>query len=385
MAKKKTTTTKKKTTTPKKKTTAAKKGATTAKTSAPKKTATAKKAPAKKAAPQKKTGKSSDLLFRSFDRWKPDKPYTPPDDPRAADYSAPPADKGVSKDIRFRKFDFDFAALAKPPKEKPPEEKAKPKAPVAKSVSAKELIRRDFGTWKPKTFYSPAPSENADRYSAPGFGSNVDRDVLLRKFDDIDFAAVAKPPKPVPPPRKPVSREELIRRDFGAWKPKTYYAPPEKDSAADYGAPGFGAGVKRDVLTRKFDDIDFAAIAKPPKPPAPPRKPVSREELLRKDFGAWKPETPYTPPPASDAGQFSAPPMDDGASRDVRFRKFDFDFEALAREAEQKRAEEEAARPKPEPEKTPSEEEAARQKPEPEKTPPEEEAARQKPEPEKTP
>lgn len=357
MAKKKTTTTKKKTTTPKKKTAAAKPAA---KKAAPKKTAAAKKAPAKKAVPQKKAGKGSDLLFRSFDRWKPDKPYAPPADPRAAEYSAPSADKGVPKDIRFRKFDFDFTALAKPPEEKPPQEKSEPKLPAAKPVSAKELIRRDFGAWKPKTFYAPVPSEIADRHGSPGFGSNVNRDVLFRKFDDIDFAAVAKPPKPAPPPRKPVSREELIRRVFGAWKPETYYAPPRDDSAANYAAPDFGAGVKRDVLTRKFDDLDFAAIAKPPKPPAPPRKPVSREELLWKDFGTWKPDTPYTPPPASDAERFTAPPMDDGASRDVRFRKFDFDFEALAREAEQKRteetpSEEEAARPKSEAEETPSE------------------------------
>jgi hypothetical protein len=60
--------------------------------------------------------------------------------------------------------------------------------------------------------------------------------------------------------------------------------------------------------------------------------------LIRKNFGAWKPATPYTPAPAGETAKFAAPPMNDGVSRDIRFRKFDYDFEALAREAEEKRA-----------------------------------------------
>ena len=274
MAKKKTATTKKKTAAPKKKTGAAK--STPKKTAAPAKKTAAKKAapkkaPAKTAAPKKKVGKGSEPLFRSFDRWRPESPFSPPADDRAG-YAAPPFDAGISKEILFRKFDVDFADAAKPPKAP-----AKPKKPAAKA-------------------------------------------------------------KPASPPRKPATREELLRRDFGAWKPAAPYAPPAGDEDANYAAPGFGAGVARDVLLRKFDDVDFAAIAKPPKPPAPPREPVPREELIRRDFGAWKPETLYAPPPADEAAKFSAPPMNDGASSEIRFRKFDFDFETPAREAEEKRA-----------------------------------------------
>jgi hypothetical protein len=341
MAKKKTTSTKKKTTAaPKKKTAAAPKKKTAAGKSAPKKTAASakkaapKKAPAKKAAPKKKSGQGSDLLFRSFDRWRPETLYSPPADAQQeAGFAAPPFGKGISKDILFRKFDIDFAAVAAPPAAP-----ATPKKPAAKPkpASRAELIRKDFGNWKPATLFSPVPA--AGKFTAPGFGAGVNRDVLFRNYGDIDFAAAAKPPKPVPPPRKPVTREELIRRNFGAWKPASLYAPPAADTDKSYAAPGFGAGVKRDVLTRKFDGIDFAAIAKPPKPPAPPREPIPREELIRKDFGAWKPATSYAPPAAGETAKFTAPPMNDGVSRDIRFRKFDYDFEALAREAEEKRA-----------------------------------------------
>lgn len=347
MAKKKTTSTKKKTTaTPKKKTAAAPKKKTTAAKSAPKKSAAGakkapakkaapKKAPAKKAAPKKNAGQGADLLFRSFDRWQPETLYSPPADAQPeAGYAAPPFEKGVSKDVLFRKYgDIDFAAAAKPPKAA-----AKPKKPAAKPKPADraDLIRKDFGSWKPAALFSPVPA--AGKFTAPGFGAGVKRDVLFRKYDDIDFAAVAQPPKPAAPPRKPVTREELMRRDFGSWKPATLYSPPAADKDANYAAPGFGAGVKRDVLTRKFDGIDFAAVAKPPKPPAPPREPIPREELIRKDFGAWKPDTLYTPPAAGETAKFTAPPMNDGVSPDIRFRKFDYDFEALAREAEEQRA-----------------------------------------------
>ncbi len=344
MAKKKTATTKKKTAAPKKKTGAAK--STPKKTAAPAKKTAAKKAapkkaPAKTAAPKKKVGKGSEPLFRSFDRWRPESPFSPPADDRAG-YAAPPFDAGISKEILFRKFDVDFADAAKPPKApakpKKPAAKAKPASPPRKPATREELLRRDFGAWKPAAPYAPPAGDEDANYAAPGFGAGVARDVLFRKFDDVDFAAIAKPPKPAPPPRKPATREELLRRDFGAWKPAAPYAPPAGDEDANYAAPGFGAGVARDVLLRKFDDVDFAAIAKPPKPPAPPREPVPREELIRRDFGAWKPETLYAPPPADEAAKFSAPPMNDGASSEIRFRKFDFDFETPAREAEEKRA-----------------------------------------------
>jgi hypothetical protein len=338
MAKKKTTSTKKKTAaTPKKKAAAAPKKKTSAAKSTPKKTAASakkaapKKAPAQKTAPKKKAGQGSGLLFRSFERWQPETLYSPPAAARKeAGYAAPAFGAEISRDVLFRKFDIDFAAAAKPPKAT-----AKPQKPAAKPkpASRAELIRKDFGRWKPAALFAPVPS--AGKFTAPGFGANVKRDVLFRKYGDIDFSAAAKPPKPVPPPRKPVTREELIRRNFGTWKPASLYAPPAGDKDANYTAPGFGAGVKRDVLTRKFDGIDFAAVAKPP---APPREPVPREELIRKNFGAWKPATPYTPAPAGETAKFAAPPMNDGVSRDIRFRKFDYDFEALAREAEEKRA-----------------------------------------------
>jgi hypothetical protein len=259
---------------------------------------------------------------------------------------------------------------------------ARKAAPAKKAGSAVEPAMRRFDAWKPEKPYTPPVGKSAGgEYSAPPFDAGISRDILFRKFD-IDFAAVAKAPESAAPPRKPVSREELIRRNFGAWKPAEFYAPPaDAAKAGTFSAPPFGDGVSRDVRFRKFD-FDFAAVAKEPEPAAPPRKPVSREELIRRNFGAWKPAEFYAPPAdAAKAGTFSAPPFGDGVSRDVRFRKFDFDFEELARQAEQKRAEEETARKKAEEEKRAAEE-TARKKAEEEKRAAEE-AARKKAEEEK--
>ncbi|MGE0087730.1 MAG: hypothetical protein AB7S75_25240 [Desulfococcaceae bacterium] len=229
-----------------KKTTAKKKPAAKKKTAAEKKTAPKGKSGAKPessasvskgdagkkektAAPEKLSPK--DLLRKKFGQWKPETLFAPAQDQTGKGFDAPPFGKNIIRDILMRKFDFDFADVA--------------------GVSpCEELIRRKFRKWKPENLFVPVPdAAYLKGFTAPGFGDEISRNVLMRKFD-FDFADVAC----VPPP----SREELIRRKFGAWKAEKLFVPAE-DTVYQKGfaAPGFGEGISRNVLMRKFD-FDFA-------------------------------------------------------------------------------------------------------------------------------
>ncbi|MEZ4525395.1 MAG: hypothetical protein R2941_05680 [Desulfobacterales bacterium] len=150
---------------------------------------------------------------------------------------------------------------------------------------------------------------------------------------------------------------------------------PAEDTVYQKGfaAPAFEEGISRDVLMRKFD-FDFAKVAFVPPP--------SREQLIGRKFGAWKPEHLFVP--AEDTVYqkgFAAPAFEEGISRDVLMRKFDFDFakEAAKAEAEKKAAEEvAAAKAKAEAERKAAEEAAAKAKAEAERKAAEEAAAKAK-------
>ncbi|WP_208022504.1 histone H1-like repetitive region-containing protein [Desulfonema ishimotonii] len=238
-----------------------------------------------------------------------------------------------------------------------------------KPVSVKTLIQKKFDAWKPETLFKAAADEAYEKgFSAPPFFADPDsaeskkvREVLFRKFD-FDFAAVAKPP------RKVIPTEVLLRKKFDAWKPETLFkAAADEAYEKGFSAPPFFADPDsaeskkaREVLFRKFD-FDFAAVAKPP------RKVIPTEVLLRKKFDAWKPETLFKAA-ADEAYEkgFSAPPFfadpDSAESKkahEVLFRKFDFDFAELAKQAAEKAAAEKAAAEKAAAEKAAAEKAAA--------------------------
>ncbi len=214
-----------------KKTTAKKKPAAKKKTAAEKKTKPKGQAGAK---PEKLSPR--DLIRKKFGEWKPETVFAPKQDHGVSGFDAPPFGKNIRRDILMRKFDFSFADVA-----------CVPSPPRA------ELLGRKFGTWKAEKLFVPAEDTAYQKgFAAPGFGNEISRKVLMRKFD-FDFADVACVPSP--------PREELIGRKFGAWKAEKLFVP-----AADavyqkgFAAPGFGDKISRNVLMRKFD-FDFAEEA----------------------------------------------------------------------------------------------------------------------------
>ena len=322
--------------------------------------------PKKTTVKQKKTS-LKDLLMKKFDRWQPKDLYVAPADAAyQAGFSAPPRfdeNDARSREVLSRKFDFDLAAVSKPPKKK---------------LTVAELLKLKFDRWHPKDLYV-APSDAAYQagFSAvPRFDKNDarSREVLNRRFD-FDLAAVSKPPK------KKLTVAELLNLKFDRWQPKDLYVAP---ADAVYQA-GFSASPRfaendarsRKVLNRRFD-FDLAAVSKPPK------KKLTVAELLNLKFDRWQPKDLYVAPvdAAYQAG-FSASPRfaeNDARSREILSRKFDFDFAELAAkaEAERKAAEAKAAAEKAEAERKAAEAKAAAEKAEAERKAAEAKAAAEK-------
>ena len=133
--------------------------------------------------PPKKKRTLAELRALKFDRWQPETLYSAPVDAAyQAAFAAPPrleADDSRSRQILKRKFDFDFSAVAKPPKKK---------------RTLAELLALKFDRWQPETLYAaPADAAYAAAFAAPPrieAGDARAREILNRKFD-FDFAELA--------------------------------------------------------------------------------------------------------------------------------------------------------------------------------------------------
>ncbi|WP_373501938.1 hypothetical protein, partial [Desulfococcus sp.] len=121
--------------------------------------------------------------MKKFDRWQPETLYTAPvDTAYQAGFAAPPrfdAADARAREILNRRFDFDFAAVSKPPKKK-------------RSIA--ELLAIKFDRWQPETLYTaPVDAAYQSGFTAPPRFDAADaasREILNRRFD-FDFAELA--------------------------------------------------------------------------------------------------------------------------------------------------------------------------------------------------
>jgi len=183
-------------------------------------------------------------------------------------------------------------------------------------------------------------------------------------------------------PKKPTLKS-LRKKDFGTWAPETLYAP-QPETGAYTAPPAIEATDKKtdktfkDLLKKQFDPAKPAkpakkTAAKSPKKdakPASPKKPaqkttkkktVSVQDLIKKQFGTWAPETLFTPAPAE--AHFSAPPIadkgDENKFRELISREFDLSKVTPRPPAEPEEAAPAAAAVQPEKPTEPAEQEKA--------------------------
>ena len=377
---KKKTAAKKKKTTAKAQTTAKKTMNAGAKQEVEKKSAAkAATTPKKNTVKQKKTS-SSDLLMKQFDRWQPKDLYVAPADTAyQAGFSAPPRfdeNDARSREILNRRFDFDFAAVSKPPKKK-------------RTVA--ELLKLKFDRWQPKDLYAaPADTAYEAGFSAPPRFDENDarsREILNRRFD-FDFAAVSKPPK------KKRTVAELLKLKFDRWQPKDLYAAPA-DTAYEAGfsaPPRFDENDvrSRKILTRRFD-FDFAELAaraeaerKAAEEKAAAEKAEAERKAAEEKAAAEKAEAERKAAEAKAAAEKAEAERkaaeEKAAAEKAEAERKAAEAKAAAEkaEAERKAAEAKAAAEKAEAERKAAEEKAAAEKAEAERKAAEEKAAAEK-------
>lgn len=365
----------KKKTAPKKKAAAQKKAA--AKKAAPKKSMPVK-ATAKKAAPPKASREAipvSELIFKTFDAWEPKERYTvPADEAYAKSFKAPPffsdpEQAAQLQDVMHRTFDAAdvkaagearMAAL----KKAEAETKKKIVVPVA------ELIRKNFGDWKPETLFKLEAGESLN-FSAPPFFDDPQKaaevsELLQRTFDMAQIKAAGearlealKKAEAEAKKKVVIPISELIRKKFEAWEPETLFKV-EADETPNFSAPPFfddpdKAAKVAGVLQRVFDmaaikaagEARIEALKKAEAEAKAKKKVIPIAELIRKKFDAWQPAKLYTVPEGErEKAVYSAPPFfaaEDGITaeqaKELLGRIYDMaeirriGEEALAREA----------------------------------------------------
>jgi hypothetical protein len=175
---------------------------------------------------------------------------------------------------------------AKSADKKSASKKSSPKKGASKKPTLKSLRKKDFGSWKPETLYTAEPE--AGRFTAPpavdpGEEKTAEklRELLFKQFDPglSEKAPAAKPKK---------------------GSKKAAAGKNEKAPAA--------ASAKKPAASRK-----------------PAQKAPAREELIKRSFGTWSPETLFEP--VSEEGSFASPPIADNSDADgfrkLLFREFD--------------------------------------------------------------
>jgi len=225
----------------------------------------------KKTTVKQKNPSSKDLLMKKFDRWQPERLYIVPkaaDD--AADFSAPPRiDDGDSRmrEILTRKFDFDFAAVSKPPK---------PKRTVA------ELLRLRFDRWQPERLYIvPKAADDAADFSAPpriDDGDSRMREILTRKFD-FDFAELAEKAEAA---RKAAEEKAAAEKAEAARKAAEEKAAAEKAEAARKAAEEKAAAEKAEAARKAAEEKAAAEKAEAERKAAEEKAAAEKAEAERK-------------------------------------------------------------------------------------------------------
>lgn len=254
----------------------------------------AKKSTSKKTTAKKKPTLKA-LRKKDFGTWAPETRYAP--EPQIGEFTAPPVidtdDKKTADNLKalltkqFELGEKKKAAPKKTQKKKAPatatQKKPAPKktqkkaAPKKKTVSAEELIKKQFDTWQPDKLFTPEADKNAaPQFSAPAFADDVDADKLKELLSrEFDLSKVT--PKPPPEPEKARAPEAAKAEEKPAAEaPKAEEKKEEKKAA------------ETPKAEKPSKPAKGAAKAEEPKKPSPPPS----------GGGGGGGEPPATPPPS---------------------------------------------------------------------------------------
>ncbi len=159
-------------------------------------------------------------------------------------------------------------------KAKPAARTAKKAAAKAKPISVKDLLMKKFDVVAPKQLYTvPKDKAESPNFSAPellaGYGAEDSKRIkglLANTYSEKELKAVAKVPVPK---AKPISKEELLKKQFDVVVPKQLYSvPADKTETPTFSAPelltGYGAeDAKRikGLMTNTYNEKELKAAA----------------------------------------------------------------------------------------------------------------------------
>ncbi|MBS3757223.1 MAG: hypothetical protein KGY61_01015 [Desulfobacterales bacterium] len=264
---------KKKKTTPKK---------TQKKKASPTTTAAKKKAAPKK--PRKKAPSIKELIQKSFDTWKPEKPFVPAADKAAAgQFSAPPfavdLDEDQLRELLSRQFDLS-KLTPKPPAEpetKPAEEteETEEKAEVTEKPAEEKVTEPE----KPIEPEAAAPEVEAAAPESEGPAVKAEPETEAEKPEPPSVAEPSEEPRPEAPSAEAESPE------------------PEKKTAPESAETEEKPAAEPQKAEKKETKVKPKAEEKPPKAAKPtPKKETPKKPSPPPSGGGGQP--PATPPPS---------------------------------------------------------------------------------------